>query len=738
MEEENLSDEPPEDDRHAYSQPPQEVVSGRIRGDKQEDDVHRNRAQEQVFWINNPLEPQFSDDLESSKNSPEFSESNFLPLCLPGPSLNLPYLTETHNLEEDTFHIPSSVTTVHPEPVLVELESRDIDMSPATLMETVSIGPFSKSGDSELILPVNVCESSDGLPPLNLQVHDKILQQVLSCRNTTSHKFSEPENETDDDSSYSNSCDFFISNLNERLKDVNHLENACSQSTESENENLNMTTVRIPPNITESGINRNPSCDKMFEDRGPTKNENLSFSCERLASIDGEHLDEVRKLSKDTSTHNINSKLKEKSSVSPVKNSDLPKDVDQCFFSSIPTEIILKILSFCSPQELCQNVSPVCKKWHSYAHEPSLWKCLCFDYNPNISSINLCWIVRKTPHLKKLVLRGRFELTLAECSVLSESCLELRELDLGFCDKLNQLMIGCFVENCKQLESITVEGCQLVTNVCVTHLVKLSRLTHLNFSHCALLDDSLILIADKLPQIVSLDIDGMSWITDSAVIHLVTLHQHNLECLVLDGAELTDAIFQTLSMCSKLRKLSLSFCELLSDVALQCIKKLPSLRNLKLRKGENFTSDGLRDLFLSPHFSILTELDLSECVCITNDTVLQISKCCGRALKTLSLCWCWEVTEIGLISIVDHCSNLRTLVLLGIHKITGDCLDRIPEEMDHLTFLDLRQCNRIKDQVIADMIRRKPDLKVLNYYGEMFVFSPGGRRESSDELDDFL
>jgi hypothetical protein len=39
----------------------------------------------------------------------------------------------------------------------------------------------------------------------------------------------------------------------------------------------------------------------------------------------------------------------------------------------------------------------------------------------------------------------------------------------------------------------------------------------------------------------------------------------------------------------------------------------------------------------------------------------------------LSLCWCWEVTDDGVMMVISHCSQLRVLDLLGVVHITGIC-----------------------------------------------------------------
>ena len=183
-------------------------------------------------------------------------------------------------------------------------------------------------------------------------------------------------------------------------------------------------------------------------------------------------------------------------------------------FIYFPDELIVKIFSYLTTQQLCRHAMPVCKKWRQIAKEPSLWKSIDFNFNPQMESLNFLWILRKAPLLRKLILRGRTNITHAEVAILSEMCPMLTDLDLGFCDALNGEMIQSLVENCQGLEKINVEGCDKVDHNCIKCLSKCKKLSHLNFSHCFLQDESVIYLADHLPRIVSLNVDGISWITD--------------------------------------------------------------------------------------------------------------------------------------------------------------------------------------------------------------------------------
>ena len=85
--------------------------------------------------------------------------------------------------------------------------------------------------------------------------------------------------------------------------------------------------------------------------------------------------------------------------------------------------------------------------------------------------------------------------------------------------------------------------------------------------------------------------------------------------------------------------------------------------------------------------------------------------------------WCWDITDVGLWHIVTKCHNIVDLNLLGMKSIVGEPLKELPSEMPRLKHLDGRQCNRVSDKLLEDLVRKMKQLKVLNYYGELVVRS---------------
>ncbi|KAH3859996.1 hypothetical protein DPMN_022886 [Dreissena polymorpha] len=387
---------------------------------------------------------------------------------------------------------------------------------------------------------------------------------------------------------------------------------------------------------------------------------------------------------------------------------------DESPFNNLPDEIIVNIFSYLKVQDLCKYASPVCHKWRALVKDHSLWHVLDFSNFHNLSSFNLLQVIRRAPLLRKLSLRGRVNLSPVEIAIICESCPRIQELDLGFCSDVTETVLQIIIENCSVLQKINVEGGNYIGKRCLQVMSQSLSLTALNFSHCMTIqNDDVRQLAEHL-KIIAINLDGNNFITDSGVFSLVKLQSAHLQELELDGAEITDASLYSISQCMDLQRLGISFCECLTDQSLQYLKNCHNLEHLRLRKGSDFTQAGLSAFFKSGTLAHLRTLNLSECTAINDNVMLDIVQCCGSCLYELVLSWCWNISDMGLVSIMDHCCKLMTLDLLGIDSVLGECLERIPEDLPKLTYLDLRQCNKIVDSIIMDVVRRKPDLKVIN------------------------
>jgi hypothetical protein len=190
------------------------------------------------------------------------------------------------------------------------------------------------------------------------------------------------------------------------------------------------------------------------------------------------------------------------------------EDVNTNNFSALPKEIILNIFSYFSTEELSLCVAPVCKRWYEIGHDPSLWKELDFSRHCELPSSKLCRAICRATSLRRLNLMGRVDLSTAEVAVFSQYIPLLESVNLGFCKGVNRTVIEYFVRNCPRLVDLNVEGCHLVDDNVTAALPRGEKLEKFNFSHCNLTDSSIILLSSAIRNIVSLNIDGISWISD--------------------------------------------------------------------------------------------------------------------------------------------------------------------------------------------------------------------------------
>ena len=223
-------------------------------------------------------------------------------------------------------------------------------------------------------------------------------------------------------------------------------------------------------------------------------------------------------------------------------------------FDILPEELILKIFSLLSLQELCKTVALVCKLWLYYSRCPILWQRLSLLESSRIISFEELteFIVSHCPLLKHLCLQPRTELTLQGSSVLAQSCPHLQSLSLSFCDQVTKETLNEFVTFCPHLRDINLEGCA-VADKCLEGLDKLP-LQKFNASHCThLTNDGLKFLSTECRQLCSLNFDGVQWITHDAIAVLVESCRGRLEHLWLDGENMTDFTVKLIANCQYLK-----------------------------------------------------------------------------------------------------------------------------------------------------------------------------------------
>jgi len=191
--------------------------------------------------------------------------------------------------------------------------------------------------------------------------------------------------------------------------------------------------------------------------------------------------------------------------------------------NDLPTEILLHLFSFLSQKELLLTVAPVCQLWHELSSDPLFWRTLLFDLsNQNITSKTLQNCFARSHLLHSLEIIGgrysRFSLSVADILCCASYCKNVVNLQLRFVSSLDLQMTAELVHNFPLLENLNVEGCERLDHKCILLICKLSHLRALNIAYCThLVDKTLDVLSCYLPQLQSLNIDGLNQISDRYV-----------------------------------------------------------------------------------------------------------------------------------------------------------------------------------------------------------------------------
>ncbi|XP_036604695.1 leucine-rich repeat-containing protein 29 [Trichosurus vulpecula] len=182
------------------------------------------------------------------------------------------------------------------------------------------------------------------------------------------------------------------------------------------------------------------------------------------------------------------------------------------------------------------------------------------------------------------------------------------------------------------LQELTLRGCRDLSTEAVATLCRQQRgLTSLDLSGCSeLADGALLAVSRGLQGLRHLRMEKLQRLTDagfSALHGLRELRSLDIaECCLVSGRELSKALEFPKGPPPHLASLRLAYCSLLKD------KSVISLA---------------RELSSS-----LRMLDLSSCVSLTNSSLLAISANLPQ-LTVLRLAWCKELTDSGLLGLMD-------------------------------------------------------------------------------------
>lgn len=350
------------------------------------------------------------------------------------------------------------------------------------------------------------------------------------------------------------------------------------------------------------------------------------------------------------------------------------------FWRDLPSELRMEVLTYLEPRQIVQ-CSAVSKAWHKMCFDGQLWAVLdttgFYQSIPADALVSI--IISAGPFVRDLNLRGCVQLRERwHARGLSDACRNLENFCLEGC-RIDRTSIHNFLYQNNRLVHINLCGLAGATNSAMKIVaVNCPKLEHLNISWCNNIDTrGLKKVIEGCPNLKDLRASEIRGWDDVEFANQVFL-RNSLERLILMNCDsLTDESLAVLLEGKdsevdyltgraivtprKLKHIDLTRCRGVTDQGVRTfVNNLPELEGLQLSKCHGITDTTLTEVLVTT--PLLTHLDLEELEDLTNAFLLGLANApCAKRLRHLSISYCENLGDTGMIPVLKSCTNLRSL-----------------------------------------------------------------------------
>ncbi|KAG8218649.1 hypothetical protein J3R82DRAFT_4314 [Butyriboletus roseoflavus] len=281
-----------------------------------------------------------------------------------------------------------------------------------------------------------------------------------------------------------------------------------------------------------------------------------------------------------------------------------------------------------------------------------------------------------------------------------------------------------------------------LTDALFCRLAQCDRLERLTLVNChAISDDALSRVLPCLPNLVAIDLTGVTKTSDTVIAGLAAASKR-LQGINLSGCKnVSDVgVLALATNCPLLRRVKLSGLEHVTDAPVSALaKSCPLLLEIDLNNCKHITDISVRDLWT--HSTHMREMRLSQCTELTdaafpaplrNDNIprtnnpfpppkyseelppLVTSKPLDH-LRMLDLTSCSLITDDAVDGIISHASKIRNLVLSKCTQLTDRTVENVCLLGKHLHYLHLGHATNITDRSIKSLARCCTRLRYVDF-----------------------
>ena len=289
-------------------------------------------------------------------------------------------------------------------------------------------------------------------------------------------------------------------------------------------------------------------------------------------------------------------------------------------------------------------------------------------------------------------------LNLSETNITGENLPEfkgtlpcLENLEMGSCEQLTNKGMLYILELCgSKLRYLNISGTEITGENMSGYKVKLPCLEKMNMRVCKQLTDYGLM---KFLQLCGSTLKSLNLSETNITGENLTEFKGTLPCLenlnLISCKQLTDnGLLLILQLCgSTLRSLDIQYANITGENLSEFKGNLPCLKNLNFGCCRQLTENGLLQ-FLKVCGSTLTSLDIED----TNITGENLSKYMSTlpCLENLNLLYCEQLTDKGLLQILQLCGITLRFLNISETNITGENLSEYKGILPCLENLNIR------------------------------------------------
>lgn len=376
----------------------------------------------------------------------------------------------------------------------------------------------------------------------------------------------------------------------------------------------------------------------------------------------------------------------------------------------LPNEMLLKIFSFCSVEDLVLNIQYVNAHWRDLVNDVKNWKHLSYCPSRSVGLKGIIKVLTHAPMLHSLVLLEHVDELMI--NIVCTCCPLITTLEFYDIHTVTVQMLEKISKYLTSLENLTLRSMDIESQKFASVLGQFHKLKKLSLLHTFYMGaDLLKCIADGCMSLEYLRLDGID-VNDTMVQYFINKKASQLKSILLDGFRLSSASLHGIKECVNLEEFMFYDCTTLTEGVFLDIVSLPKIRNLQLPEAylicpntlifglRQMNLSGLTELNISKSFlndtgaKCLAEncrhlkyLNLASCKCLTDSALKYISSCCELQHLNVKSC---VFTDEGMI----YLPSLRQLRYLNIsrNKVTDVGLEYVMQ-CSQLTGLQMNYCS---------------------------------------------